>query len=126
MKVDDERKKFLAYMLREHFDGHEERYDETFGMLVEHCILGYGHEDGCTNEQAANILADLIGPGPGDTCEIDSWYDKDELDKLQDEVACTPEDTFAYRCTKCGCDFRYDRGTKPKYCPNCGRKVVGK
>lgn len=59
-----------------------------------------------------------------DTCSIESWYDNEELEKLQDEVACTPEDTFAYRCTECGHKFRYDRGIKPRYCPWCGREVV--
>ena len=63
---------------------------------------------------------------PERVCKIESWYDNDELEPWQEHVGCTPEDTFAYRCTRCGGTFRYDRGVKPNYCPICGARVIFK
>ena len=53
------------------------------------------------------------------TCEMET-----DWDYLSDGVPCAPEDTWAYMCSACEWSFRYDRGIKPNYCPNCGAKVV--
>ena len=58
------------------------------------------------------------------TCEIHNYYDDESLESLQEEVWCTPEDTFICKCTNCGNHFRYDRGCKPNFCPECGAMVV--
>lgn len=54
------------------------------------------------------------------TCDIEE--DQEELEL----IPYTPEDTWAYRCGACNWVFRYDRGIKPRFCPYCGRKAVGK
>ena len=51
-------------------------------------------------------------------CEIEcDWHYMEEV------LPFTHEDTWAYRCVSCEWQFRYDRGIKPDYCPNCGAKV---
>lgn len=52
------------------------------------------------------------------TCKMET--DNDELEV----IAYSHEDTWAYKCSACDWPFRYDRGIKPSYCPNCGAKVV--
>jgi len=56
-------------------------------------------------------------PHPG-TCEMET-----DWEYLQNCIPSSPEDTWAYRCSTCGWSFRYDRGIKPKFCPECGAKV---
>jgi len=65
-----------------------------------------------TPEQA---VAATLG---GETCEMET-----DWEYLQDGIPNAPEDTWAYRCGTCGWSFRYDRGIKPKFCPECGAKV---
>jgi hypothetical protein len=55
---------------------------------------------------------------PERTCKMETDYDELEV------VACSPEDTWAYKCSACDWSFRYDRGIKPNYCPICGCKAV--
>ena len=73
-----------------------------------------------------NVISDTDTRGyvPERTCKIENYYDNKELESAQEEVGCTPEDTFAYHCTACDGLFRYDRGVKPTYCPECGAKVI--
>ena len=52
-------------------------------------------------------------------CEMET-----DWDYLYNGIPDAPEDTWAYMCGACGWSFRYDRGIKPKYCPECGRKVI--
>lgn len=52
------------------------------------------------------------------TCNMETDHDELEV------IAYSHEDTWAYKCSVCGWSFRYDRGIKPNYCPNCGCKVV--
>ena len=52
------------------------------------------------------------------TCKMETDHDELEV------IAYSHEDTWAYKCSVCGWSFRYDRGIKPNYCPNCGCKVV--
>lgn len=73
--------------------------------------------------ESREIAAQIWNRRSDRTCEIESYYDNEELEKEQENVEFSPEDTFAYRCTACGGTFRYDRGVKPKYCPKCGAKV---
>ena len=75
--------------------------------------LGPSGEFHCTPEQA---IAATLGSG---TCEMET--DDSELEL----IASSHEDTWAYKCSACDWSFRYDRGIKPNYCPNCGTKVVG-
>jgi len=58
-------------------------------------------------------------PEGGGECEMET-----DWDYLHDGIPDAPEDTWAYMCSACGWSFRYDRGIKPKHCPNCGRKAV--
>lgn len=71
----------------------------------------------CDEIQAEHEQAIAATLGSG-TCEMETDHDELEL------IASSHEDTWGYRCSACGWVFRYDRGIKPDYCPNCGRKVV--
>jgi Lar family restriction alleviation protein len=65
-------------------------------------------------------IADELNAAMGSgTCEMEtSWEIRDELGIMD-----APEDTWGYRCSACGCSFRYDRGIKPRYCPECRAEV---
>ena len=77
--------------------------------------IGYSYDTEAEAVEAWNTRADL---GSG-TCEMEtSWEIRDELG-----IADAPEDTWGYRCSVCGYSFRYDRGIKPNFCPNCGARV---
>lgn len=65
----------------------------------------------------ADELNAELGSG---TCEMET-----DWDYLHDGIPDAPEDTWAYVCSACEWSFRYDRGIKPNYCPNCGAKVIG-
>lgn len=73
--------------------------------------------------EAADIIESLrdrlqaaeLGSG---TCEM-----KTDWDYLHDGIPDAPEDTWAYKCSACGWSFRYDRGIKPNFCPNCCARV---
>ena len=52
------------------------------------------------------------------TCKMETDHDELEV------IAYSHEDTWAYKCSACDWSFRYDRGIKPNYCPNCGRKCI--
>ena len=67
-------------------------------------------------QAVANELNTELGNG---TCEMET-----DWDYLHDGIPDAPEDTWAYMCSVCGWSFRYDRGIKPNYCPNCGAKVL--
>ena len=75
--------------------------------------------------ESREIAAQIWNRRAERTCQIESCYDNEELEELQEDVGFTPEDTFIYRCIACGGTFRYDRGVKPDYCPMCGAKVAG-
>ena len=55
---------------------------------------------------------------PERTCKMETDHDELEV------IAYSHEDTWAYKCNACGWSFRYDRGIKPNYCPNCGARVI--
>lgn len=52
------------------------------------------------------------------TCTIE--IDEEGIENLY----LTPEDTWAYKCSSCEGEFRYDRSQSPNYCPKCGAKSV--
>ena len=52
------------------------------------------------------------------TCTMETDHDELEV------IAYSHEDTWAYMCSACEWSFRYDRGIKPNYCQNCGRKCI--
>ena len=51
-------------------------------------------------------------------CKMETDHDELEV------IAYSHEDTWAYKCSACDWSFRYDRGIKPDYCPNCGRRCI--
>ena len=66
----------------------------------------------------ALILLDELGANAERTCKMET--DHAELEA----IASSHEDTWAYKCSACDWSFRYDRGIKLNYCPNCGLKVI--
>lgn len=54
-------------------------------------------------------LADLIDP----TCHAEQDYDCDE-----------PVQGRWWRCGACGERFAYERGLSPRFCPECGARLV--
>jgi rubrerythrin len=83
-----------------------------------------GYSDGSVNRGAHidetdwQAIADELNRQIGGTCEMET-----DWDYLHDGIPDAPEDTWAYMCSACGWSFRYDRGIKPKHCPNCGKAV---
>lgn len=61
---------------------------------------------------------------PERTCWLDGWDADDEMEQAQESVDSTPEDTRAYRCSECDVIFRADRYGKPRYCPECGARII--
>ena len=106
-------------MLASHKAADEELVHDTLGLYRGENIEGY--DTYCVME-----LADLIEPEPERTCHVKQAYfdDCSDLDNLMEGIAFSPEDTVACICDSCGVDWRYDRGIRPNYCPNCGAKVV--
>ena len=58
--INDDMRRLVAGVMREHFEGATGKDDGMFGYLVKHCIVGCGHEHDFTNEEIACCLADLI------------------------------------------------------------------
>lgn len=92
-------------------------FDVDMGYLLEagelDCVILYDEN----SEYEAIRFTPELGNG---TCEMKtSWEIRDELG-----IADAPEDTWGYRCSVCEWSFRYDRGIRPNYCPNCGAKVT--
>lgn len=54
-------------------------------------------------------LADLIDP----TCDAEQDYDRDE-----------PIQGRWWKCDVCGERFIYERGFAPRFCPECGARVL--
>lgn len=125
MKPTDEERREVAARLRESRSfvdglgrcGMTQNVLDTFERILE-CV---GYETG----NAFDFLADLVEPAPERTCRMANARYTDELLAVQEEVWATPEDTVAFRCGACGFVFRYERGVVPRYCPDCGAKVVG-
>ena len=62
-------------------------------------------------EELHERLADLIDPIP--TCHAKQDYDRDE-----------PIQGRWWKCDRCGEHFIYERGLAPRFCPECGARVV--
>lgn len=90
-------------------DGHRWVASEASGGLLR--VSTSGDKSHLTHTQAITMTLGRM------TCHI--VYSPEETEN----IAYSPEDTWAYECDGCGWEFRYDRGIKPKYCPNCGRKA---
>jgi rubrerythrin len=60
-------------------------------------------------ERFLGRLADLIDP----TCDAEQDYDRDE-----------PIQGRWWKCDVCGEHFIYERGFAPRFCPECGARVV--
>lgn len=69
-------------------------------------------------DKVADLLKFAATLGAGE-CEMET-----DWDYLTDGIPDAPEDTWAYMCSSCDWSFRYDRGIKPSYCPNCGKAVT--
>lgn len=103
--------------------GDEVDYSQIHNIVLDCFSAEHMHPE--DYEELHNRLADLIEPQER-TCRMLQAYgdDSDEIERRMEEIVCTPEDTVACICQSCGHEFRYDRMVRPKYCPNCGRKVV--
>lgn len=66
---------------------------------------GWDRADGDVFEH----LAELIDP----TCDAEQDYDRDE-----------PIQGRWWKCDVCGERFIYERGFAPRFCPECGARVV--
>ena len=80
------------------------------------------------DKMEAELIDELLrmnGYVPERTCHVKQAYfhNCSELDNLMEGIAFSPEDTVACICDSCGMDWRFDRGIRPNYCPNCGAKV---
>lgn len=72
-----------------------------------------------------SVLADLIEPQERTFRILQAYGDEsEELHRLMEEIACTPEDTVACICQSCGHELRHERMVRPRYCPNCGARNV--
>ena len=82
--------------------------------------------DGHTPDQAIERIGKLTRHVPERTCHVKHAYFNDcsDIDNLMEGIAFSPEDTVACICDSCGMNWRFDRGIRPNYCPNCGAKVV--
>lgn len=89
-------------------------YGTRYGVYCDECDARVG---GLFNTEAEAIEAWNTRAGRGE-CELETDYDY-----LHDGIPDTPEDTWAYKCSACGDSFRYERGIKPNYCPECGKAV---
>lgn len=78
----------------------------SFDMTVVIAILGVMGE---VQEPIASVVADLIDP----TCDAEQDYDRDE-----------PIQGRWWKCDVCGEHFIYERGFAPRFCPECGARVV--
>ena len=121
MPTNEERRKVAARLrvLASHKAADEDLTLDALGLYRGENIEGF--DINCVME-----LADLIEPEQESTCKIkQAYFDSDEeIEELMDCIAGSPEDTVVCICSSCGCDFRFDRGIKPSYCPFCGAKVV--
>lgn len=88
-----------------------------------YCWYSTGDTAACTPVANMHKLANagwshVERAGEDDCCEME-----DDWEYLENGIPGAPEDTWAYMCSKCGWSFRYDRGIKPSFCPNCRRVV---
>lgn len=80
-------------------------YDAVFGVFpAEYMCPG-------DYEELHERLADLIEPTP--VCHAEQDYDRDE-----------PIQGRWWKCDGCGERFIYERGFAPRFCPECGARVV--
>lgn len=84
--------------------------ERGYPWMVEDLLQALGfetYEDG--DDGIFDRLADLIDP----TCDAEQGYDRDE-----------PIQGRWWKCDVCGEHFIYERGFAPRFCPECGARVV--
>lgn len=84
--------------------------ERGYPWMVEDLMQALGfetYEDG--DEGIFDRLADLIDP----TCDAEQDYDRDE-----------PIQGRWWKCDVCGEHFIYERGFAPRFCPECGARVL--
>lgn len=85
-------------------------YDEELVDLIKDALLpAYPVETWREPTDVLSALADLIDP----TCHAEQDYDRDE-----------PIQGRWWKCNGCGERFIYERGFEPRFCPECGARVV--
>lgn len=80
----------------------------TLGEVLNSILTG-GAPRPTTEMAILARLADLIDP----TCDAEQDYDRDE-----------PIQGRWWKCDGCGERFIYERGFAPRFCPECGARVV--
>lgn len=97
------------------WDGTKVKTD-VFYQVQEQAVINWAKE---LDEHIIKRICEVWNSRAERTCEMETDHDELEV------IAYSHEDTWAYKCSACDWSFRYDRGIKPNYCPNCGAKVVG-
>ncbi|MDD6706738.1 MAG: hypothetical protein PUE29_10365 [Olsenella sp.] len=80
-------------------------YDAVFGCFPAEYMRPGDYEE--LHER----LADLIEPTP--TCRAEQDYDRDIRIRVR-----------WWKCKGCGEHFVYERGFAPRFCPECGKRLV--
>ncbi len=80
-------------------------YDAVFGVFPAEYMRPGDYEE--LHER----LADLIEPTP--TCRAEQDYDRDIRIRVR-----------WWKCKGCGEHFVYERGFAPRFCPECGKRLV--
>lgn len=131
MLTNEERREIAARLMREAQAWRETSPDnecdfsDAAAMMQDLCVF-IGLERDALCSEVFKRLADLIEPEQERTCKVrQSYFDSDnELNEIMEGITFSPEDTVACICEACGHDWRYDRGIRPNYCPQCGAKVI--
>ena len=107
MEPTSEERREVAARLRELAEGKSPMAE----CSVDDLYIALGLPRSCAGIEYAVIgyLADIIYP----TCHAEQDYDCDE-----------PVQGRWWRCGACGERFTYDRGLSPRFCPECGARLV--
>ena len=85
------------------------RLRKTRGIMAFVDTLGIDPDGDWCWADVSRRVADLIDP----TCDAEQDYDRDE-----------PINGRWWKCDVCGENFIYERGFAPRFCPECGARVV--
>lgn len=87
---------------------------EGYGVNLESMLYALGldsDDEGRGDEYVFEMLADLIDPIPA--CHAEQDYDRDLRIRVR-----------WWKCNGCGEHFVYERGFAPRFCPECGARLV--